>query len=259
MEKMVTGGKIVGILSNATQLAAKEIEKLRHHGIVQGRHFHFLLTSGEIAKRMLKAEMLPFKTPHKKYWLLCGGHLKFSTHEAIFKDTAFMETLRIDEADFIYVTTPHINGEDQIDPELFRAQVQKLAQSGLPMVCTNPDRFAHEGNPPRAVVRQGSLAAMYEAFGGEVFYIGKPSSKAFASAMEEFYRYDISNPADVLMVGDTPETDIRGARQFGMASALITRTGIMADRLAKADLQTAIRGFSEFDHPHYFIERLAHD
>lgn len=40
MEKLVSSGKIVGILSNSTQLASKEINKLNLHGLFQGKHFH---------------------------------------------------------------------------------------------------------------------------------------------------------------------------------------------------------------------------
>lgn len=52
------------------------------------------------------------------------------------------------------------------------------------MICINPDLFAHEGNPPKPVVRQGSIAAIYEELGGPVFYLGKPSDLIFAEAMK---------------------------------------------------------------------------
>ena len=61
------------------------------------------------------------------------------------------------------------------------------------MICVNPDRFAHEGNPPRAVVRQGSIALMHEEQGGQVFYIGKPADKMYFAAMESFLQFGVSN------------------------------------------------------------------
>ena len=39
METLILNGKIVGILSNSTQLVSKEMSKLEHHGISQGKHF----------------------------------------------------------------------------------------------------------------------------------------------------------------------------------------------------------------------------
>lgn len=226
MAQLMQSGKIVGVLSNTTQLAAKEIDKLQKHGLIQGQHFHFFLTSGELIRAIFLNEMLPFKTDRKKFWLFGGVHPKFSSHEVLFQGTAYSETLDINEADFIYTAIPHLNGENQTDPEIFRKGIEQIRMHNLPMVCPNPDRFAHEGNPPRAVVRQGSIAKIYEELGGEVFYCGKPNSFAYARAMSHFQEFGIYSPKEVLMVGDTPETDIRGARRFGMPSALITKTGI---------------------------------
>jgi HAD superfamily hydrolase (TIGR01459 family) len=256
MEKFVSSGKIVGILSNSTQLASKEINKLHSHGLIPGRHFHFLVTSGEVARHIFLNEKLPFEAPRHTYWLFGGMHPKFASHTAIFQDTPYSETEDIDGADFIYVSIPHINGEDQIDPELFRKALENIKPKNLPKVCPNPDAFAHEGKPPRAVVRQGSIAKMYEEMGGQVFYIGKPHNKAYSMALEQFHKHSMSDPMCILMVGDTPETDIRGARHFGMPSALVTKTGIMADRISNRGLEKALRELPTDDTPNYFIEQL---
>lgn len=257
MEQLVSNGKIVGILSNATQLAAKEISKVHQHGLIQGKHFHFFITSGEIARSIMLNEKLPFKTPRHTFLLFGGVHPKFSLYEAIFKDTAYSETLDINEADFIYVSVPHINGEDQVNPELFRAEVEKIKLKNLPMICSNPDQFAHEGKPPKAVVRQGTIAKMYEEMGGQVFYIGKPQSRAYSNSFDQFRQYGIVAPAEILMVGDTPETDIRGAQLFGMPSALVLHTGIMADRISRMGLEKALGELPINDTPNYLIERFA--
>lgn len=259
MEKLVSSGKIVGILSNSTQLATKEVNKLHLHGLIQGKHFHFLITSGEVARHIFLNEKLPFESPKNKFWLFGGVHPRYASHEAIFQGTLYSETSNIEEADFVYISIPHINGEDQIDPELFRVEIEKLRKKNLPMICPNPDQFAHEGKPSRAVVRQGSIALIYEKMGGQVFYIGKPHNKAYAMAMSHFEKYSCINPLEILMVGDTPETDIRGARLFGMPSALITQTGMMADRIARSGLETALKALVSSDSPDYFIERLIDD
>lgn len=258
MEKLVSHGKIVGILSNSTQLALKEISKLERHGIIQGKHFHFLVTSGEVARDIFLNEKLPFEAPRKTFWLFGGIHPKFSSHEPIFQGTAYRETSNINDADFIYVSIPHINGEDQIDSEVFREEIRKIKPKNLPMICSNPDLFAHEGKPPKAVVRQGSIAKMYEEMGGHVFYIGKPHNKAYAIALDRFRQHRAMAPAEILMVGDTPETDIRGARQCGMASALITQMGIMGDRVSHKGLEKALKELPAHDVPTYLIARFSH-
>lgn len=256
MEKLVSSGKIVGILSNTTQLAEKEMQKLRSHGLVAGQHFHFLVTSGEVARALFLKEKLPFATPKKTFWLFGGQHPKYFSHEGVFQETKFKETQDLGEADFIYISIPHLNGEDQTDPELFREHLEKLKAFQLPMVCPNPDRFAQEGNPPQMVVRQGSIAEMYEKMGGKVFYIGKPHAPAYLLAMRHFEKHALSNPNEILMIGDTPETDVRGARAHGMPSALILKTGVMAERISQQGLEQAIEQLDPLDRPDYYIERL---
>lgn len=255
MKLLVKEGKIVGILSNTTQLGYLEIKKLAKRGITQGQHFHFLLTSGDIAKRIFNDQTLPFDTPRKKYWLFGAAHSQYASPYALFEESAYQETPYLEEADFIYISIPYLNGLDQTDPHVFQELVQKLAVAKIPMVCANPDRFAYEGNPARAVVRQGSIASLYEQMGGSVFYIGKPSRIAYSNAMHQFELLGLKGKDNILMVGDTPETDIKGAREFGMASALVIETGVLQGRLAE---QPALR-LGPLETPDYYIKKLAPD
>lgn len=258
MEKLVANGKIVGILSNSPQLAGSWINKLERNGLLQGKHFHFVLTSGEVARDVFLNEKLPFATPNKKFWVFFGAHPKFALDERLFKDTAYTETKNIDEADFIFIATPHIDGEDQTDPERFREAVEKIKEKNLPMVCPNPDCFAYEGKPPKAVVRQGSIALLYEKLGGRVFYIGKPYTSVYSKALEIFKKYNVKDLEQILMVGDSPETDIQGARAFGMPSALIVKTGIMGGRLESRGVR-ALEELPSEEIPNYFVERFTDD
>lgn len=260
MEELILEGKVVGILSNSTQRAEKERIKFRFHGIFEGHHYHFLITSGEVATQIFREEKLPFKTPHKKYWLHDSPHPDYASPHLLFSETAYSEAENIEEADFIYVVIPHLDGEDQIDPAVFQDTILRLKRSGLPMVCANPDRFAHEGSPPRPVVRQGSIAALYEEAGGKVFYIGKPSIPIYQVALSHFCELGIEEASDILMVGDTPETDSRGAHGVGMPCALVTQTGILSERIKQNGIETTIKQFEPSDYPNFFIERLAnHD
>ena len=94
---------------------------------------------------------------------------------------------------------------------------------------------------------------MYEELGGKVFYTGKPHSIVYEAALDLF-RHLI--PEDILMVGDTPETDVRGANNIGMSTALITKTGIMGDRVETHGFETVLKDLPSTDKPHFFIERL---
>lgn len=253
MKKMVEQGKVVGILSNSTQLIDKEQNKWEKHGLYQEEHYHFVITSGWLTQEFFRRKLSPFAASCKKFWVLGTPHPHFSPIR-IFEKTDCRETKEIEEADFIYVGTPHIGGKDQTDPQVFEKQVEAILPFHLPMVCSNPDLFAHEGSPPALVVRQGSIARLYQKMGGEVWYIGKPYSFAYQEAMKVFSQKGIDDCSQVLMVGDTPETDIRGARLCQIPAALITETGIMAERLLLD--QDAWNQLSSSDLPDFCIKRL---
>lgn len=255
MAHLVSSGKIVGILSNSTQPVEKEIAKFRLHDLYEGCHFHFAVTSAEVTTQVLQKE-LPFKTSTKKYWLFGSVHPKFSHHYHIFENTEFQEVSDLDQADFIYISIPHVQGEDQIDISFFKQELLKLGRVDIPMLCANPDLFAFEGNPPQIVLRQGSIAKAYEEMGGKVFYTGKPSSIAYQTAMTFFQKYNILNPSDIIMIGDTPETDIRGGRAFGMKTALITESGILKYLVSTMDGKNISEYLKDSDWPDFFLQRL---
>jgi HAD superfamily hydrolase (TIGR01459 family) len=247
MKRLVLSGKIVGILSNTTQMVDEEIKKLQEHGLIQGQHFHFMITSGELTRRIFSAQEAPFPMPKKKFWLLNKDTNAKIPAYSIFASSSIKETSQVEEADFIYICPPKIFGEDQTDVSLFEEEVKNLIQYNIPMVCSNPDFFALIDTPPRLVIRQGSIAELYKKLGGKVFYIGKPHLFAFETAMKSFSEYAIDDPASVVMVGDTPETDIQGARNFGMKTALITKTGIFSQRP---------KNLLPEQTPDFYIERL---
>lgn len=255
MAALVNKGKTVVILSNASQLGHKTKESFAKAGILEGKHYHQLITSGDISKELFLKEELPFKTVQKKFFVFCGDHPKYATHSAIFEGTSFKETKDIKEADFIYVSVPHINGEDQTDREVFREHVKQLATYQLPFVCANPDTYAHEGNPPKLVVRQGSIIAICKELGAKVLEIGKPSEISFKYCLKEFENRKIPLK-DIVMVGDTPETDIRGANRAGISSILLIETGMMAERVRQHTLSKAYQNLKVEDRPTFLMSKL---
>ncbi len=259
MRALVQGGKIVGILSNSSQSGEKEQAKFAKHGLIQNIHYHFVLTSGDIALALFVNRQLPFAVTHNNYWILGSPHPQFSSPNHIFEGTAFTPTAHLAQADFIIPGIPHRNGEDQTDPEVFREEVFQASLSRLPLVCVNPDTFAHEGTPPTPVVRQGSIAALYEEYGGTILMIGKPSPIAFNAALHSLSEYGVDSLKEIIMVGDTPETDIRGARNAGIASVLITQTGIFAHRYGHLEIKEALDLLPASDQPNFTLEYFPHD
>jgi HAD superfamily hydrolase (TIGR01459 family) len=255
MENLIASGKKVGILSNATQLASKAEEKFSAHGLNKHTHYNFILTSGEITKKVLTSQNLPFPTPKQTYYLFGSDHPNFPSHSILFQDSPYQQVDNLDDADFIYIHIPHINGIDQEEAASFREMVEATTtRKKLPVLCSNPDQFAHEGSPARLVVRQGSIAKMFEENDFKVSFIGKPYQYAYEEA---FLQFDgLFRPEEILMIGDTPETDIRGAKEFGMATALVTKTGIIFERLKGNSFDVVVDKLPKSDQPQFFIERL---
>ena len=60
-----TKGKLSASYMNSTQMATKEVDKLLKYGLIERKHFHFLITSGEIAKKVFRQGNYPFRHPEK--------------------------------------------------------------------------------------------------------------------------------------------------------------------------------------------------
>ncbi|CRX39356.1 TIGR01459 family HAD-type hydrolase [Estrella lausannensis] len=256
LETLMNSGKKIGILSNTTQLSHSVMEKLEKQGIRQGSHYHFYITSGTVCQKALMERSLPFPTPKLRYILFGKPHPHVRYHEALFKSSPYTETTDPQNADFIYISVPHIQGEDQENPELFHNEVERACALNLPFLCANPDLFAHEGNPPRPVARQGSIAKIAIELGAKVYFFGKPHREVYRAAMEAFNRIGVSDPRSILMVGDTPWTDIRGGKEAMMATALVTGTGIFHETVARLGLEASIAQLGPYDRPHYLIKEL---
>lgn len=254
--RLKADNKYVVILSNATASGDKEEEKYGRHGLVRGEHYDRLITSGDVTRAIFQREALPFPTPRKKFWVLGGEHPKFgSPHKKIFEGSEYIETPNIQEADFIYIGIPHLHGEDQTEASVFQDSVKRVVATGLPMLCANPDKVAQEGTPPRWVVRQGSIAAIYELLGGKVYYIGKPCHDVYRVALDEFETNAIEK-SDILMVGDNIETDIAGANNNRIDSALIYKTGMASLMLEKKSLEEFAHKLESHYQPTYWVATM---
>lgn len=91
-----------------------------------------------------------------------------------------------------------------------------MLRKGLPFIGTNPDLTFP--TPQGLVPGAGSiLAALTAASDVKPLIAGKPEPTMYHIALE---RLNIS-PAQVLVVGDRPETDIVGAQKIGCHTALV--------------------------------------
>lgn len=256
MRRAVLAGTRLGICSNTSQLAESEIAKLKKHGIELGIHYLFIVTSGQLAYEMCTLGQLPFSAPRKTFYSSSPMEGRYAFQTTIFAKSTLREVKNLDEADFIWLTIPHFGGMDRNDPEEFRPLVEALVQSGKPILCNNPDEFAFEAGSSLPVVRQGALAHMAEKLGARVHIIGKPGKEPFLEAARRCELLGCAGP--ILMVGDTPATDIRGAKSVGFKTALVTETGLFAYQIQKSSFEEAAASLEARDTPDFFVERLGH-
>ena len=110
-----------------------------------------------------------------------------------------------------------------IDEELTMAELRLAAnhiRRGADLIVTNPD--ATHPTPDGVALESGAIQALLERAGGRpATVVGKPMAGIFELALAR-----LGLPAaEVLMVGDTPETDIAGALAAGVRSALVGPAG----------------------------------
>lgn len=92
----------------------------------------------------------------------------------------------------------------------------RFIQQGAVLVATNPDTWCPTESGPRPGT--GALAALLEAATGrETYFLGKPNPFMFLMARQ---RLGLHTP-ETVMIGDTMETDIRGAIEIGMQAFLV--------------------------------------
>jgi HAD superfamily hydrolase (TIGR01459 family) len=98
----------------------------------------------------------------------------------------------------------------------FAAMLETARAHGIPVLCTNPDRAS-----PRAggvtVASPGALAHAHVAAGGMVAFYGKPHLPVFRAVEMTLG----AAAGRILMVGDSLEHDIAGAKSAGWDAAFV--------------------------------------
>ena len=256
MEKLKEMGKTIIILSNSSASSAASENKYAKKGLLKGVHYDKILTSGEYASEVVRRGKLPVQG--KKMFVF--GTANFGRPEDklpdMFKGTGYTVVDNLSEADFIYCGVPQINGEDRTVLEDFIPKIKECLDSGLMMVCSNPDWRANEGG--RFVVRSGLISKVYNELGGNTIVFGKPGSGMYNVALRGL---KVSKDK-VLMVGDTLRTDILGAVHAGIKSCLVVEGGMTEYTLnerGKAATMPNVIGmiYQEGIIPDYVCERVS--
>jgi len=107
------------------------------------------------------------------------------------------------------------------------ATMEKLTKAheqierGARLLVTNPDNWCPVSSK-KTRPGAGATAAFLEASTGRrAYYLGKPNGYMFHRARRKLADLALFKPESIVMIGDTMETDIRGAVEAGMQAFLV--------------------------------------
>ncbi|MBD1364624.1 HAD-IIA family hydrolase [Mucilaginibacter sp. ZT4R22] len=106
--------------------------------------------------------------------------------------------------------------------------VNLLRRRTIPAIVANTD-FAYPVNINDIAVAIGGIAAMVETIVGKKFIrFGKPDSQMFMFAYDLIREYRPISKKEIVMVGDTLQTDILGGNKFGLDTVLVLSGNTLA-------------------------------
>lgn len=220
LEALLRLNKRVVMLTNAPRRAAVVGEAMVEMGIPPAL-YHAVMSSGEMSWHALKRRTDPLLEGFGRRCLLIGPE-----RDRGLLDGLDLESVSTPQAgSFLLNTGPWQDGEQVAD---YEDLLQRACDAAMPMLCANPDIEVIRAG--RRLICAGALAERFEAMGGRVVRYGKPFPSAYAACLDLMRPID---PRRILAVGDSLATDIRGARDAGLDSLLVT-SGIHAAELGLA-------------------------
>ncbi len=221
MRTLINRSKQLYILSNSSATHNEAMQYYKDKGVFKGIHYNDIVTSGRFINSLLKNG--DFHVKGKKVYIL--GRLDVtkpnSTLPTFLKAMNYQLVDKVSNADFAYCAYPYIDNNNTFDISSFLPEIQSLKDYNLPLVCVNPDIYAIKFS--RFLSYSGNLAREYEKIGGEVSYFGKPEASIFEYLFRKIPNFNLDS---TLMIGDTINTDILGAKRAGIKSCLVLKEGV---------------------------------
>ena len=199
-------GGIVILVTNAPRTSRGVIKQLAEIG-VPAEVYDRVVTSGDVTQTLVK------------------DHAKGKVyHVGPPRDLSIFEGQTVKRVPLIEAHAVLCTGlaDDDVEtPDDYSDLLSHMKEMSLPMICANPDKMVRKGS--RLLYCAGALAEKYSSMGGQVLMAGKPYEPIYNLALQiagtiAGHRIDKSK---VLAIGDGPETDIKGAADYGLAAVLI--------------------------------------
>ncbi|OJV18557.1 MAG: haloacid dehalogenase [Dyadobacter sp. 50-39] len=154
-------------------------------------------------------------------------------NSAHYIETSDLKTLSIRQLDLNNVGD--INALVFLDDEGFdwntdlTKTLNLLRKRNIPVIVANTDK-TYPASKSRVSFAIGALAKMIEnTIGREFIRFGKPDPQMFIFAYQHIKNYPNVSKQDILMVGDTLNTDILGGNKFGLDTALVLTGNTQAE------------------------------
>jgi NagD protein len=196
-----TGTPFLFLTNNSAPTPEDLAVRLKHLGVhdIHARQFY--------TSALNTADFLSETDPNCTVFVIGEGGIIAALHE---------RKIANDEIDPRYVVV----GEGATTMEkLGKAHV--CLERGARLLATNPDNWcpvSSDKTRPGA----GATAAFLEASTGRrAYFLGKPNGYMFHRARRKLVELAHGEPEQVVMIGDTMETDVRGAFEAGLLSYLV--------------------------------------
>ncbi len=188
------------LTNNSAPTPEDLVVKLRHLGIddLGPRHFY--------TSAMNTADFLQSIHPQRTAFVIGeGGILSALKEVGIPNDSIRPDYVIVGEGT---PTTDKLN------------KAHTLIEKGARLVATNPDNWCPVSATSTRPGAGATVAYLEASTGQRAYYLGKPNPYMFARAAMRLGNGNLATQ-QVVMIGDTMETDIRGAVEIGMQAYLV--------------------------------------
>jgi len=218
------------------------IEKTFDYLLSQGKEYYIVTNDASRSPAQLAESYhkkgLPVITPDRivSSGMLTKDYLDLKVHDGIvaflgtpesshYIDSTGLHTLPVSEVNGSNIDK--VNAFAFLDDEGFdwfpdlNKTVNILRKRPIPVIVANTDK-AYPVSESDVGIAIGGIAAMLESIIGRQFIrFGKPDSQMFMFAYDLIREYRTISKKQIVMVGDTLQTDILGGNKFGLDTVLV--------------------------------------
>ncbi|MEL7183393.1 MAG: TIGR01459 family HAD-type hydrolase [Pseudomonadota bacterium] len=195
-----TGGVVI-LVTNSPRPRAGVTTQLEEIGVPPGA-YDDIATSGDSARVAMYRG-----TVGANVWHLGPDHdAGFFSPPKVLDDPVAITRVSLDAADGVVCTGPF---DPLADPDTLRPELLAAKTRGLKLLCANPDIVVDRGDQREWCA--GAIAKLYTEMGGESLYFGKPHPPIYDLARRRLAQIADVGDADILAIGDGPQTDAAGA------------------------------------------------